>query len=608
MKKVKYDLCNQLEKGKISLFTPTYTYLYTPKSNHQEVVLTYQKGKWCVEKINENGNSYIPLHGCVLSFEKDFIHFSVNEKVEIENYEYVAYFNSLINQDQKRCLIHNYNQKNYGSNIVLYDRKFTIFTLPTTDYYEMVLKLDDISHEFIVNTSTFKKYQSPIGREIDKESYVLFANASNPSFYERFQINDQVHFEFPMVNGEYHCTISYTEYNPSGKDKKIGDVSVFAFREADTCMIYDINGCSVNKKTRMTGTNPWGFEVAVDSTGIIIDANTNVAIPENGYVISGVSEYYSILKEKFKPGAKVVLNKQKKTITLSYLHVDSCLYLYEKNAEKIQQIVDKMEKDYADYEKDLIYKYYHRYQALKETLEKEKAIYTYSQNEKEKLYHLYCFDACFNKSMDYYHQLFKLSITKEKIETRACWHEPHEKTLQEVCEHLDTLKASNFNELIVGGVMTSGVIFKSSYVKMTPFVQGDFGEYGDDYLKCLIAEAKKRNIKIQISSDNFFVAPYFLKENFAQYKDLVAVDYNGDIGRHDNGEITLFFDPVNQKAQQLILNIYKELLDHYEISGLQLDYIRYCIGNDSYLTSYGYNEDTTELFKKQYHYDGDIHE
>ena len=44
------------------------------------------------------------------------------------------------------------------------------------------------------------------------------------------------------------------------------------------------------------------------------------------------------------------------------------------------------------------------------------------------------------------------------METRACWHEPHEKTLQEVIEHLEYIKNSNFNELIVGGIMPGGTI------------------------------------------------------------------------------------------------------------------------------------------------------
>lgn len=609
MKSIKYDLLNTLEKGKVTLFTPIYENLYTPNSKNTEAILVYKDNNLVVEKIVGKGNNYIPLNGCILSFAKDSIQLSEKDKLVIVDYEYKEYFNSLINQDNKRCVIDNYNTKNYGSSIVLLDRKFTIFTLPTTNYYEMVLKLDNITRGFIVNTNNYKEYRSNVGREIDKGSYVLFANESNDSFYKRFKINDQVHFEFPMVVASYEKEIHYTDYNPTGKNRKIGDVSVFAFREADTCMIYDIDGESVDKKTRMTGTNPWGHEVAVDSTGTIVDSNTNVAIPDCGYVISGVSDYYYILKNYFKVGSEVSIDKKKKKVVVKYNHFDASIFQYEKNLKEIEAIVNRLENEFYDYDKDLIYKYYKKYLPLKEKLQNRKTMYQYSQDTKEKLYHLYRFDGYFNKSLDYYNQLFKLSIPTNNVQTRACWHEPHEKTLKEVCDHLDTLKASNFNEFIVGGVMIGGVIFKSSIMQVNDFVNGYYGEeYGDDYLKCLVSEAKKRNIKVQISSDNFFIAAYFLKENFAKYKDLVALDYNGEIGQYGNGEITLFFDPVNPKAQQLILDIYKELLDNYEIDGLQLDYIRYCIGNDNYLTSFGYNEDSVALFKKQYGYEGDIHE
>ena len=608
MQKIKYDIVNLFQKDKIILFTPDYENLYTPKSNHEEVTFLYKNKKWEVININSTGNNKIPLHGVVLSFPKNKLTFELKQLVEIENYQYYPYFNSLINQENKRCIIHKYNQRNYENEIVLLDRKWTIFTLPTQDYYEMVLKLDNIARGFIVNTNNFKEYRNPFGREIDKGSYVLLSNKGNDKFYRLFKINDQVSFEFPMVQEGYELTINYTDYNPTENIKKIGDVSVLAFREADTCMIYDIDGVTVDKKTRRTGTNPWGHEIAVDATGLIVESATNVKIPENGFVISGVSEYYSILKDKFLVGGKVKLDKKNKTVTLYYNHLDACLYNYHQNLSKIQKVVRKLENDYYDLDHDLIYKYYKKYLPLEEKLVNRRSMYIYSQDEKERLYHLYRFDGYYNKSFDYYNQLFKLSMESSNMETRACWHEPHEKTLQEVIEHLEILKNSNFNELIVGGIMPGGTIYPSKYMKINDFVDGFYGEeYKNDYLKCLLTEAKKRNIKVQLSSDNFFIAKYFLNENFLQYQDLIALDYQGNIGQYGNGEITLFFDPVNPKVQQLILNIYQELLDNYEIDGLHLDYIRYCIGNDNYLTSYGYNEESVAMFKNAYGYQDDIH-
>ena len=486
------------------------------------------------------------------------------------------------------------------------DRQYTIFTQVYSDYYEAILTLDSIKRGFIINTLRHRKCEKQLAREIDKGSYVLLCNDSN-TMLTRFKQDQEVYFEIPLVIEEKTITFNYTAYNPRPGKKVNFDATFFGFRAPDTCMIYDIDGYHVDKVRRLTGTNPWGYEVAVDENGVVVETTINAKIPENGYVISGVSDYYTILKNDFKLGGKVKINKSKKQITYYYNHMDCCLTSYENMKKEIYDIVNKVNELY-DLDKSLIYRYLEKYESLKEKLENRKLMIQYSKN-KEKTYHLYRFNNYFNKACDYYHQLYKLSIQPRNVEVRACWHEPHEKSLQDVINTLDTLKASNFNELIVGGVMGNGVIFKSNKYPMSPFVKGDFGEeYKDDYLLCLTCEAKKRGIKIQVSSDNFFAVPFFLEMDYEKYSKLLALGYDGKIGQRDYGEITLFFDPANEESHQIILDIYKEMLDNYDIAGLQLDYIRYCIGNDNYQTAYGYNKETTDKFKQLYNYDGDIKE
>ena len=608
MKECIYDLINQKEDTKVTLYTPKYEWINTPQSTNTEIVLLYKNNAFHVEEIYHHGENKIPLNGVVLSYPvSKKIDFCVNDVVQIPNYQFYPFANALINKEGKRCAIHKYDEKYYDDEIVLLDRKYSVFTLVYQNYYEMVLKLDPQIRGWVVSSLQHKQREKMLGREIDKGSYVLLANDTNDDFYKRFQVNEEVFFEIPFVVENKEISFQYTEYNPKPMGKVNYDATFFAFRAADTCMIYDINGYTVDKKTRLTGTNVWGYEIAVDETGTIVDANINVKVPINGYVISGVSDYYPILKNEFKLGGKVKIDKKQKKVTLKINYMDSCLYQYQNLLQEVQEILQRVKKLY-DLDAQLIFKYVDKFLPLKEKLENRKMMIDYSQGH-EREYHLQRFDQYFNKAMDYYHQIHKLGIEPSQVEVRACWHEPHEKTLEEVCFTLDTLKASNFNELIVGGVMNGGVIFKSKKYALNDFVKGWFGEeYQDDYLLCLTKEAKKRNIKIQISADNFFAVEYLLKQDYEKYSKLLAKDYHGHIGKHQYGEITLFFDPVNEQAQDLILDIYKEMLDRYEISGLQLDYIRYCIGNDRYETAFGYNEDTVEKFKQAYSYQGDIHE
>ncbi len=607
-KKITYNLKNILNDNEVVLFTPEYENVCTPVSNKKEVVLVYNKNTWIVKEIYFDGNHKIPLNGCILSCPANqILDLKIQEEVDIENYTYIFYANALLNTNGKRCAIHRYNGRHYANEIVLLDRKYSIFTHVYQNYNEMTIKLDSTVRGYVVNSLKHKNYHQPLGREIDKGSFVVLCNESNTTFMERFKENEEVFFEMPFVVENKDITFKYTAYNPAPQKKVNFDATYFAFRAPDTCMIYDIDGFSVNKQTRLTGTNVWGYEIGVDEYGTIVDANVNVKIPQNGYVISGVSDYYPILRNEFKLGGKVVLDKEKQVVHCHINFADSCLYQYEKMYEEVLNVQQKVKQLY-DLDKELIQKYVDKFEIIREKMKNRKLMIEHSQGH-EKEYHLNRLDQYFNRACDYYHQIYKLGIEPSKVELRACWHEPHEKTLQEVCTTLDTLKASNFNELIVGGVMQGGVIFKSNKYPLNDFVKGWFGdEYQDDYLLCLTKEAKKRNIKIQVSSDNFFAAPFFLKMDEAKYSQLLAVDYHGNIGQRNHGEITLFFDPANPQVQDLILDIYKEMLDKYELSGLQLDYIRYCIGNDSYLSAFGYNQDTVERFKNEYHYDGDIRE
>ncbi len=609
MKKINNYIKNQKSSNDVVLFTPEYEYLYTPKSDKKEFVLIYEKGNFVIKQIFESGHNKIPLNGVVISILKEHsFNWNEGDIIKIDNYEYRHYANSIYNKSFKRCVIDKHNNKFYGNEILLIDRRYSVFTIVNQDYYEMILKLDPQVRGYVVNSLRKKTFEKPLGREIDKGSYVLLSNATNNMFYERFKENEEIFFEIPLVLENQEITFTYTEYNPKPQGPVNFDASYMAFRLADTCMVYDIDGFSVDKHTRLTGTNVWGYEVAVDENGTVVDANINVKIPENGYVISGVSEYYPILKNDFKLGGKVTINKKTKEITYTGNHLTCCIYRYNIMYNQIKEIQGNVSKLY-DLNASLINKYVSKFELLKEKLETRKLMVEYSFDH-EREYHLQRFDQYFNKALDYYNQLYKLSIESSKVEVRACWHEPHEKTLEEVCFLLDTLKQSNFNELIVGGVMNSGVIYKSNKYPMSDFVKGYFGdEYKDDYLLCLTKEAKKRNIRIQISSDNFFAINFLLTKDYEKYSKLLAVSYDKKIGSHIPGcEITLFFNPANKEAQEIYLEIYKEMLDNYDLSGIQLDYIRYCIGNDNYLTAYGYNEDTINKFKEQYHYQDDVFE
>ncbi|MBO5981138.1 MAG: family 10 glycosylhydrolase, partial [Clostridia bacterium] len=67
----------------------------------------------------------------------------------------------------------------------------------------------------------------------------------------------------------------------------------------------------------------------------------------------------------------------------------------------------------------------------------------------------------------------------------------------------------------------------------------------------------------------------------------------------------VFLNPQNRECRDLVLEVYRELLENYDIDGIHLDYIRYPEHNGS--ADFGYNEDTIKAFQKEYGYTTDPH-
>ena len=293
---------NLKDNDKTILYTPEFEYINTPEGNRYEVTLIKNNDNYLVSAINNKGNNKIPLNGIVVSFINN-PEININEEVNIDNFNMPTYFNSLVDLDGKRCVIHCFNRKHYGNEIVLLDRQYSVFSQVYSNYYELILKLDSIKRGFIVSSLKHKKYEKQLAREIDKGSYVLLCADSN-NMLTRFKEDQEVFFEIPLIELEKKITFNYTAYNPKPGKKVNFDATFFGFRAPDTCMIYDINGYHVDKTSRLTGTNPWGYEVAVDENGIIVETAINAKIPENGYIL--LNKYCTSLGQYISVHSKIM--------------------------------------------------------------------------------------------------------------------------------------------------------------------------------------------------------------------------------------------------------------------------------------------------------------
>ena len=118
---------------------------------------------------------------------------------------------------------------------------------------------------------------------------------------------------------------------------------------------------------------------------------------------------------------------------------------------------------------------------------------------------------CENNTTNQYHYINQLYYAKyladqvilsgrenSPVETRSIWHYPEtEDNLSAILETINTLKANNFNEVIVSSMLYGYANFKSEIVALSKIA--DTGKYGPykDYLEAFVSEAHKADLKFK---------------------------------------------------------------------------------------------------------------
>lgn len=334
-------------------------------------------------------------------------------------------------------------------------------------------------------------------------------------------------------------------------------------RLADELVIYDTG--------EKTSTNAYGLE-AVVAKGVItkIGSNDNI-IPDGGYVISGHGKGAEIIQKEFVEGAKVVLDRERQRIGIE-IDKDAKLYSVNKTLSEVKERFDRLmaKKEFFDFEKafDLI-------KASGDAIEK-------GGLEEAKA----------NLEEAYY-----LTAESKKDEIRAIWHRPWEKSSLEVEKTVKRLADAGFNLLLVETNYEGWANAKKCVYDFLPLRPG-LEDTAFDLMEEFIKAGKKYGVKIHAWVEDFFfgVDGYGCKM-LELRPDLIA--RTKDSGYlHDGWDNFIFLNPALDEVHDLLLKMYKDLLDNYDFDGIQLDYIRYPLikGIDK---SAGFEKQTKAMFKSQ---------
>ncbi len=452
-----------------------------------------------------------------------------------------------------------------------------------TDNYGKSTGTNMYGVELVIENGKITAVVSSGDAQIPANGYVLSIHKDNKKYFDAGKIKVGEEAEISLVGADY--SVTYLKY--TGLNTVRGEGSLIVY-----------NGKN-GKKT--TETNEFGYEVAVDKDGIVVEASYsgNLSIPSGGFVLSGHGVNKDALVSAYALGEKILLNSKTKTVTIIKTP-DTKILSAEHNFAEVSDKLDAAKKAFYN----LDYKY----------LNDQVTLINNMISEAETAFAAYDYEtalATASSVISTCEQLEYAMIESKGVENRAVWYRSTEKCDEEVRATVEKMKMLNVNALYLETWYEGYCIGKEVQVDGIT-THPNNGDY--DVLEGFVRIAHEYGIEVHAWVQNFFVGffyeggnqyynPTFGPEN---YGDKYLIDCNGK--KHfyysANNNYFVFLNSNDRECRDMVLDIYQQLITKYEIDGLHLDYIRYPelnYGKDDF----GYNQDIIDAFAKKTGITGD---
>lgn len=570
------------EPDKLTIYTGSYGDFTKPfGADTQEFVIVNN----IVADKNTNGTrgTNIPANGYVLSYTgsaPDFINnLQPGNGLVLSNLDISAapdmYFkvNSVLVPIDKANSIREANQ------VILYDASYGAST--NTNIWGMELTVINNTVAGITDKANDKGVQPVNNSPIPPEGSVLSIHMGSP-YYKQIREMAKLGLKVEIADGSsvlYSAAkINYAAYNPRtlADNPFAWDASegkpYDGFRGPNQLIIYD------GSYGERTGTNPYGYEVAVSNEGKIISTGGNDSeIPPDGYILSGHGECLKWLEKYALLGAKVVLNSDRREAAVIFTpasYVDRAAF----SIKSARNSLDLAMEQYRDIPYDKVQGIIEAAAAKLENIKK--------QVNGQQFEGLSAAVKDIQKDAD---NAYYMTFESPRVENRAVWLRPKEKNMNEVKKKLDMLSGANINTIYLETFWNGYSIYPSGnkLMRHNPMFR-DF-----DVLAAYIKEAHARGIELHAWIENFLVdVPVAEKK-----PEWMAVSRKGDMFYLENGSTKYYFmNPALPEVRDFLSGMYKELVRKYSIDGLQFDYMRYPHSGD-YSNDFGYDAYTRQLFK-----------
>lgn len=582
---------------------------YYPKTttgrvgNFTEYVCEYNEGNYVVTKINTTGDgtTYIPVGGFVLSLNSE-LHpnfAKVGDVVTLGGENKLSIPTKAVESTSgSRVVVDATNANRSMPMVVYYDYQYGEKTGTNVFGTEMMCQFDFEKNTFVVTDFRPFGQGDDSGSVIPDNGFVL--SAYGPGFRQLlakeqlFKPGDEVKmvgFDFVRFGGTVYGTFDHInptkESNPNGMETATEEFP--AFRGTDQTIIYkhgwDYKGASG------TGTNVYGFEAAVDANGVVVELGVNVSsIPEGGYVISGHGLGRDFIRGNIVLGATVVLDEENHRYSVS----TTLNSYYENLVTSVEAAISNAEtriKQLYDVNADVLNGYIsqareelNKLKAVKEEI--EIALEDPNLTEEARLSLLMRYNDSQLAIEKLRQTIIMSSAESNVVSARAVWHRPIELTYADILANVKMYKEIGINLVFVETLYNGYSTFRSDVAEfpyhknLSETYRTEDGTVYNDYLSAFVACCIENGIEVHAWVENFYVGTDKTVQVLTMHPDWVMYNDDGTTVQRNEGGPYYFIDPANKDVQDTLISYYNDLLTkHPEISGLNLDYIRYPVSD-----------------------------
>ena len=315
-----------------------------------------------------------------------------------------------------------------------------------------------------------------------------------------------------------------------------------------------------------TGTNEFGTEAIVVGNTVTSLSGADSIIPANGFVISGHGLAKKWINENIMVGSKIYLDLDNKVIT-SYITSGTFLFSAMERIKEVQEMMCYYAQQYSTYNQ----------KRTEQNLNKAQDYILKAQKNSEDS------QKYSSRAIEYANLAMSTVIPYDSKELKGVWIRPTYFNKKDIEAVLDSLENAGINNVFLETYYHGKTIFPSKTMEKYGFIKQYEDYVGFDPLKIWINEAHKRNIKVHVWFQTFYVGnkppethpEYILAQRpqWANYqkKNAFSSTIPFSVSEH-NG---YFIDPANPEVQAFLYELLCEIVHRYEPDGINLDYIRY---------------------------------